>query len=308
MSNKRKLTTILAVAGATVLAAGGSAFVTNAGLSVVDPDASKSQGSEVAINEKETELPMTVEKFAATKDSFTVKPQSDSDKKNGKNSDKNEESEQETDSTDGSTRSDSTTGDGSSTESGASTDFSSSQYYSADGKFYNESEGGYYDDNGLYHDQWGGYYSADGAYYDGQGGYWDGDGYHSTGSGSSSTGSSSSGGSSSGITIDDGSGSTSGGSSSGSNSGAYDDSYMMYDVDSRYISADELSSWSSEDLAKLRNEIFARHGRIFKTQKWIDYFATKTWYVPRYDNVDSMLNDYEWANLDVILKLEDQRS
>ena len=318
MSNKRKLATILAVAGATVLAAGGSAFVTNAGLSVVDPDASKSQGSEVAINEKETELPMTVEKFAATKDSFTVKPQSDSDKKNGKNSDKNEESEQETDSTDGSTRSDSTTGDGSSTGSGASTDFSSSQYYSADGKFYNESEGGYYDDNGLYHDQWGGYYSADGAYYDGQGGYWDGDGYHSTGSGSSSTGSSSSGsnstgssssgGSSSGITIDDGSGSTSGGSSSGSNSGAYDDSYMMYDVDSRYISADELSSWSSEDLAKLRNEIFARHGRIFKTQKWIDYFATKTWYVPRYDNVDSMLNDYEWANLDVILKLEDQRS
>ena len=83
---------------------------------------------------------------------------------------------------------------------------------------------------------------------------------------------------------------------------------MMYDVDSRYISADELSSWSSEDLAKLRNEIFARHGRIFKTQKWIDYFATKTWYVPRYDNVDSMLNDYEWANLGVILKLEDQRS
>lgn len=308
MSNKRKLTTILAVAGATVLAAGGSAFVTNAGLSVVDPDASKSQESEVAINEKETELPMTVEKFAATKDSFTVKPQSDSDKKNGKNSDKNEESEQETDSTDGSTRSDSTTGDGSSTGSGASTDFSSSQYYSADGKFYNESEGGYYDDNGLYHDQWGGYYSADGAYYDGQGGYWDGDGYHSTGSGSSSTGSSSSGGSSSGITIDDGSGSTSGGSSSGSNSGAYDESYMMYDVDSRYVSADELSSWSSEDLAKLRNEIFARHGRIFKTQKWIDYFATKTWYVPRYDNVDSMLNDYEWANLDVILKLEDQRS
>ena len=188
MSNKRKLTTILAVAGATVLAAGGSAFVTNAGLSVVAPDASKSQGSEVAINEKETELPMTVEKFAATKDSFTVKPQSDSDKKNGKNSDKNGESEQGTDSTDGSTQSDSTTGDGSSTGSGASTDFSSSQYYSADGKFYNESEGGYYGDNGLYHDQWGGYYSADGAYYDGQGGYWDGDGYHSSGSGSSPPG------------------------------------------------------------------------------------------------------------------------
>lgn len=36
MSNKRKLTTILAVAGATVLAAGGSAFVTQTGLSLID--------------------------------------------------------------------------------------------------------------------------------------------------------------------------------------------------------------------------------------------------------------------------------
>ncbi len=319
MSNKRKFTTILAVAGATVLAAGGSAFVTNAGLSVIDPDASKTQESEVATNEKETELPLTVEQFAATKDSFTIKPLSDADKKKKVDSDKNQESEQNTDGTDAedNAQNGSTTEGGSSTGSGASTDFSSSQYYSSDGKFYNESEGGYYDDNGLYHDQWGGYYSADGAYYDGQGGYWDGNGYHSTGSGSSSSGSSSTGssssgsgssGSSSGITIDNGGGSSSGGSSSGSNSGAYDDSYMMYDVDSRYISADELSSWSSEDLAKLRNEIFARHGRIFKTQKWIDYFSTKTWYVPRYENVDSMLNDYEWANLDVILKLEDQRN
>ena len=38
MSNKRKLTTILAVAGATVLAAGGSAFVVNTGLSMIDKD------------------------------------------------------------------------------------------------------------------------------------------------------------------------------------------------------------------------------------------------------------------------------
>lgn len=82
---------------------------------------------------------------------------------------------------------------------------------------------------------------------------------------------------------------------------------MMYDVDSRYVSEDELSGWSSEDLAKLRNEIFARHGRIFTTQKWINYFATKTWYVPRYENVDALLNDYEWANLEVIMKLEDER-
>ena len=315
MSNKRNLTTILAIAGATILAAGGSAFVTNAGLSLIDRDTTAGQGTEVASSEKETEQPLTVEKFAATKDSFTVKPQADDKKNTKKDSAGTGESEQNASqdgSTDGSdTAQSSTSSDGSSSGSGASTDFSSSEYYSSDGKFYNESEGGYYDDNGLYHDEWGGYYSADGAYYDGQGGYWDGDGYHKTGSGNSSSGSgssgsSSSGGNSSGITIDTGNGT--GDSSGSSSSTAYDDSYMMYDVDSRYVSADELSGWSSEDLAKLRNEIFARHGRIFTTQKWIDYFATKTWYVPRYDNVDSMLNDYEWANLDVILKLEDQRN
>ena len=86
MSNKRKLTTILAVAGATVLAAGGSAFVTQIGLSLTDRSSNTEQGSEVAVNEKETEQPLTVEKFAATKDSFTVKPQSDTTKKDTKKS------------------------------------------------------------------------------------------------------------------------------------------------------------------------------------------------------------------------------
>ena len=53
MSNKRKLTTILAVAGATVLAAGGSAFVTQTGLSLIDRSNTTEQGSDVAVNEKE---------------------------------------------------------------------------------------------------------------------------------------------------------------------------------------------------------------------------------------------------------------
>lgn len=98
--------------------------------------------------------------------------------------------------------------------------------------------------------------------------------------------------------------------SSGGNSYAWDSSYMMYDINSRYISKKELKGWSSWDLAALRNEIFARHGRIFTTQSWADYFSQKTWYVPTYDpswfdsNMGSFLNDYEWANLQVILALE----
>ncbi|MDO4344770.1 MAG: YARHG domain-containing protein, partial [Eubacteriales bacterium] len=102
------------------------------------------------------------------------------------------------------------------------------------------------------------------------------------------------------------------GSSGSSNSGAWDDSYIMSDINSRYVSESELNGWSSENLAILRNEIFARHGRIFTTQKWSNYFAQKTWYVPTYDpsyfdsNMSSFLNEYERANLDVILKVEAQ--
>ena len=94
MSNKRNITTILAIAGATVLAAGGSAFVTQTGLSLADDNRKTEQGSDVAGSEKETEQPLTVEKFAATKDSFTVKPQSDTAKKETKESDSTTEAEQ----------------------------------------------------------------------------------------------------------------------------------------------------------------------------------------------------------------------
>ncbi|MGN0356155.1 MAG: YARHG domain-containing protein, partial [Muricoprocola sp.] len=97
-------------------------------------------------------------------------------------------------------------------------------------------------------------------------------------------------------------------SNSSSSGGGWDDSYIMYDVDSRYIPKDELDQLSTWELAALRNEIFARHGRIFTTEEWSSYFAQKSWYTPQYENVDSMLNDYEWKNLEVIMQLEAQRN
>ena len=103
------------------------------------------------------------------------------------------------------------------------------------------------------------------------------------------------------------------GGNSGGSSGAWDDSYT-YDLSSRYVSADELEGYSASELAVIRNEIFARHGRIFTKQEYKDYFSQKTWYEPTYDpsyfdaNLDSFLNDYEWANLAVVQKLEDAKS
>ncbi len=96
------------------------------------------------------------------------------------------------------------------------------------------------------------------------------------------------------------------------NPDAWDDTYI-YDVSSYYCDASEFDGWTATELAYLRNEIFARHGRIFTSETYRNYFSQKTWYKPTYDpdyfdaNLDSFLNDYEWANFALIQRLEDER-
>ena len=92
---------------------------------------------------------------------------------------------------------------------------------------------------------------------------------------------------------------------------AWDDTYFFPDTGTRYITENELHNMTDREIAIARNEIFARHGRKFTKQEWIDYFSTKTWYVPTYDpeTFDSMdlLNDFEKKNLKVILAYEEKR-
>ncbi|MDO4522515.1 MAG: YARHG domain-containing protein [Eubacteriales bacterium] len=305
MADKRKTLSILGVVGATVIAAGGSAFLTNTALSLMDNSIATVRETE-GLSEKETELPITVETFAKTNDSFTIKKKTAAT--GNKTTAQTERSENGENTQDvgssenggvavgeGTTSYD---GNGQAGTAGTSAEGGSTGGSAATRNTYIEPEGYHVDAEGTT-------YYADGngnLYYpNGNGGY-----YWAAGPGAKPEN----------AVIPENTSSnrgSSGGNGSGSNSSAWDDSYMMYDIDSRYISASELSGWGSEDLAKLRNEIFARHGRIFTKQKWIDYFAQKTWYVPTYDasyfdsNMSSFLSDVEWANLNVILKVEDQR-
>ena len=86
---------------------------------------------------------------------------------------------------------------------------------------------------------------------------------------------------------------------------------MLWGISSRYISESELYNYSSAQLRIMRNEILALNGRIFRSQDLIDYFSQKSWYTPTYDpdefdaNMFYYLNDYEEANLQVILDYED---
>ena len=77
----------------------------------------------------------------------------------------------------------------------------------------------------------------------------------------------------------------------------------------RLVSISELSSYSNSDLRIMRNEIFARHGYIFKKGGEMEkYFKSQSWYTPKYTNVDQYLSDVERQNVATIKSVESQRS
>lgn len=130
-----------------------------------------------------------------------------------------------------------------------------------------------------------------------------GNGSYSYNGGSGNSGSSGSGNNS-------GNSSQSGGNGNGQGSAATPDDVILWGISSRYIDESELYNYSAGQLRLIRNEIFALHGRIFRSQDLRDYFSQKSWYVPTYDpddfdaNMFDYLNDYEAANLKVILNYE----
>lgn len=400
MSDKRKISTILGICGATVLAAGGSIFLTNTGLSLLDQSRQVEGETDPGLGTqtKETEQPITVEQFSKTKDSFVVSSKMASGTGAGGKDQKTSETENNGTSTAGSSTGQedesmmyATGGVNVRSSAGVEGDILGTLQVGEGVTVTGNREGnwvevsyngktGYVSQNYL---QTGTGSNSNASGSSSAGSNSNTSGSSSAGSNSNTSGSGSAGGSNtpavitwnvtamggtmyatgdvnvrsgagtsnsrigglsagSSITVTgstdngwiqvnydgqtgyvagnylswdkpSGSGSSgSSGSSSGS-SGAWDSSYT-YDLSSRYVSEDEFDGWSAGDLAIVRNEIFARHGRIFTTQTYKDYFAQKTWYEPTYDpsyfdaNLDSFLNDYEWANLAVVQKLEDARS
>lgn len=89
--------------------------------------------------------------------------------------------------------------------------------------------------------------------------------------------------------------------------------YFFPESDSRYLTDEEVSKYSSGDLELAKNEIYARHGRIFVTQRIADYFNSKSWYKGTvspedFDSrQDEIFNDYESANVNKIAQWEEQK-
>ncbi|MFA5137902.1 MAG: YARHG domain-containing protein [Elusimicrobiota bacterium] len=72
------------------------------------------------------------------------------------------------------------------------------------------------------------------------------------------------------------------------------------------IDTDTLKMWSASQLRVLRNEIYARHGRIFNDQGLRDYFESRTWYKPRPGFRPEELSEVERENVTVIANFERQ--
>ncbi|MBR4211821.1 MAG: YARHG domain-containing protein [Oscillibacter sp.] len=94
-----------------------------------------------------------------------------------------------------------------------------------------------------------------------------------------------------------------GGSSSGNG-------YLLEGSDSRYVQRSELAGFTAEECRLARNEIYARHGRKFQDKTIQAYFNSLDWYRPTIEAGDfseDMLNDYETANRNLIVKYEQEK-
>lgn len=89
--------------------------------------------------------------------------------------------------------------------------------------------------------------------------------------------------------------------------------YFFPESDSRYLTDDEIAAYSASDLELAKNEIYARHGRQFVTERIADYFNGKSWYqgtvAPETFDAqqDSIFNEYEIANIAQIAQWEQKK-
>ncbi len=88
----------------------------------------------------------------------------------------------------------------------------------------------------------------------------------------------------------------------------YQDNPELYNSVFKEILDDE-ERFSDDNLNKMYNEIFARHGHDFKSQELKDYFGLFDWYKPIPGKTVTMeeLNDTEKTNIEFIKKVIDAR-
>lgn len=86
-----------------------------------------------------------------------------------------------------------------------------------------------------------------------------------------------------------------------------DNSYVLKNSDKKYLKNKDIKNFSKKKLRLARNELFARHGYIFKDKGLRKFFKKKAWYKPtlkpsKWSN--DLFNKYEKANFELISNKE----
>lgn len=76
--------------------------------------------------------------------------------------------------------------------------------------------------------------------------------------------------------------------------------YILPDSDSRKLTKSDLAGMTAQQLSYAKNEIYARHGRVFKSSELQDYFNEKDWYEENDDFKDEDLSKKEAENTEFI--------
>ncbi len=76
--------------------------------------------------------------------------------------------------------------------------------------------------------------------------------------------------------------------------------------ENRTISEQMLQGLSLHELRLLRNEVYARHGRMFRAEWLQQYFYAQPWYTPNEEFKDETLSGTDKLNVETIVKLENR--
>lgn len=81
----------------------------------------------------------------------------------------------------------------------------------------------------------------------------------------------------------------------------------FWPLDQFAISTADLDRLTREEIDIIRNEAFARHGYVFTSDGWMDFFDDYTWYTPDPSFTESGFSALERQNIDTIANYEESK-
>ena len=86
-----------------------------------------------------------------------------------------------------------------------------------------------------------------------------------------------------------------------------EESEYLFPSDTELLTTEYLDTLSDDQINLIRNEIYARHGYIFKKEVYKNYFESQSWYHgydSDMDNVQKSFNEIERKNIDILVEYQ----